>query len=94
MAVIRVPAVTSRDAIATAASSSATMVSRPGSNQRSAIMGGSETTTSANSRSSRGGRPDDFHGMVLLPCAGQAVMDSSGSLNNAHTIKTLVHKPK
>jgi len=38
-------------------------------------MGGSETTTAVNSRSSRGGRPEDFHGMVLLPCAGQAVTD-------------------
>jgi hypothetical protein len=75
MAAIRVPAVTSRDAAAAAAPSRATMVSRPGSNQHAAIMGGSETTTSVNSRSSRGGRPEDFHGMVLLPCAGQAVMD-------------------
>ena len=75
MAAIRVPAVTSRDAMATAASSRATMVSRPGSNQLPAIKGGSETTTSVNSRSSRGGRPDDFHGIILLPCAGQRVMD-------------------
>ncbi len=94
MAVIRVPAVTSRDAIATVS-----LLERD-----NGLAARIEPALRDHGRKRDHNlaefpilprrTPDDSHGMVLLPCAGQAVMDSSGSLNNAHTIKTLVHKPK
>jgi hypothetical protein len=47
---------------------------------------GSETVTSVNSRSSRGGRPEDFHGIVLPPWTGQGSVMILRNTNNSQFI--------